>query len=267
MKKILVSFLISFFCLGLGAVSAQTKMEEADVHGPVKTMEVVKKYQGRSRELGGIEDRDKCFFSKEGLLTQRDWKSDNTSVSRDTTEIYDSKERIIERKNHLKNSSQFFRYDDQARSFERTENGEVTRTGTLGDKGRILTDRNAKKATLFEFDYAYDERGNQILYVMSKDGNPSSTSRYRYDEKNCIISSDNIASFGGGPVIKTKYSHIYNEDGFLIEMRDENPIFTEKFIYESKDFYGNWTKRIGKDSRGVQYIETRTITYYDDEIK
>lgn len=72
-----------------------------------------------------------------------------------------------------------------------------------------------------------------------------------------------------GATIETTFE--YDAEGTMIRstsniennMEETNETITVEYKVLAKDAHGNWTKRIAKPSKGVQWPEVRTIVYYE----
>lgn len=260
--KIWISMVIAVFLINnVSTVWGQSKMEEYDLKGPVKIVEITEEILGNS----GLWRSSKNYFTITGKIekseSQREYNFENHRKTIYTT--YDNKERIT--KIVRDTNETIFDYQEDHYIFYKIENGKQVSRGTLDQEGRILSSETendgSRKLSLI---YGYDSQGNRIFSEMIQNDESISKIQIKYNSQNRVIKKVTDTS-----QMSITGTYKYNKEGNLTQKTEysvgkgvkNNRIVN--YSYEMIDHQGNWLKRVAKNTQGVKLeINERIIYYY-----
>ena len=267
-------FLFSILLISTTNVNAQSKYEELELRGPVRSITITYSYSD------GNEGIESFFFSENHFLVEN--RSFQKRTNSNYIKTYDSLERLISiREKDASESFQVHKYNDDRKSFQEYYKGVLIAVGKLNEKGKIIErvarlgagliavrpeDNSQPKYIITS---TYDQNGNLIRIVSTfiTDGKETLTQIFAeisYDDKQQRIFKRELSLDGSN---HTETSQIYDDRGFLLERKFSilatSSLIIATFTYDQIDEHGNWTKR-REFHDGFEYrTETRTIEYYN----
>ena len=272
MKKIVI--FVFLICLALGhmtPISAQSKLEELGLNGPVKMIESKILVYDKRLEIIFIRE-----FSREGILKKETTaykrgliiSADDENIKIYEITLYDSKEREI---SSTKSKSTKI-YDDKAYTYkEKDKNGKVIAVGDLNTDGKVITkwslvpgSESERKDLLLQYQY---DKTMKLTREIDYNNKEKVITR-EYDEKERVILQRKVKT----DTIEER-TILYDALGRTNKIIDvtkskDGIVLSEKIeekIYIRRDSYDNWTERNNVDGITGEVIESsvRKITYYE----
>ena len=153
--------------------------------------------------------------------------------------------------------------------FEKPLLGKVKKVHTAHYSMDVTALNNTIKKKYFKenYTYSFDERGNEIEFIKyDKEGNIWNKEIKKYNEKDRLLYSKDIALLGEDKTYVEEYSYSYNDKGLLIEEKSykEDPdtgIFHRRELYK----YNNDQKLIENSYYSNDSLKRRVLYWYDNK--